>query len=98
VGVGEGEFVEVVDVRDAKIERRGEDDRLGRRVAEEVERDDAAAEEELFGDGAGDEVAVAHPRAQGWEQVGRVDALDQDFLEEGAQEKNRRQQDGGGEG
>ena len=88
--VGQGEFVEVVDVRDAEVERGQEDClRGGGDAGEEVEGDDEGAEDQLFGDGAGDVVPVADPAGERFEdelaalEVVEV-VLDDDFLEERA--------------
>lgn len=52
VRVGEGVFVKVVDVRDAEVEGRQEDDVGGRDVREEVQGREEGAEDEFFGYGA----------------------------------------------
>lgn len=57
-GVGQAEFVEVMQVGDAEVEW-GEEDKgavRGGGGREEVQGDDGGAEEEFFGDGAGEVV------------------------------------------
>lgn len=52
VGVGESELVEVVDMGDAEVERREEDDAARGDVCEDMEGDYGGAEHDFFGYGA----------------------------------------------
>lgn len=65
MGMGEGEFIQVMDVGDAKVERGEEDDPGGLDVGEEMERDEEGAEENLLSDGASDVVSEADTAAEG---------------------------------
>jgi hypothetical protein len=96
--VGECELVEVVDVSDAEVERRDESGGLGGDVGKEVEWHEDGAEEDFFGDGAGDVVAVADPREQRCHGGGGVDAFDDETFEEGAREECERQEEWRDEG
>lgn len=57
--VGEAEFIEVMDVRDAEVERGEEGDVGGGEAGEEVEGDQHGAKEDFFCQGAGDVVPEA---------------------------------------
>ena len=61
VGVGEGEFVEMVDVCDAEVERCDEGYCCGADFSEEVDGDEDGPEEDFFCGGTGNVVAVANP-------------------------------------
>lgn len=52
MGMGEGVFIEMVDVGDAKVERGQEDEADGREVGDQVQGHEEGAEQELFRDGA----------------------------------------------
>lgn len=52
VRVREAEFVEVVDMGDAKVQRGDEDHMAGRDTRQQVQRDNGRAEHDLLGDGA----------------------------------------------
>ena len=93
VGVGESEFVEVMDVGDAEVEGRDEDCGGGGDVGEEVDGDEDRAEEDFFCDGASDEVAIADPGEEGCGGGGGVDAFDEEALEEGAGEEGEGQEE-----
>jgi len=61
VGVGESEFVEVVDMCDAEVKWCDDGCCGWTDFSEEVDGDEDGAEEHFFSDGASDEVAVADP-------------------------------------
>jgi hypothetical protein len=61
VGVGEREFVEVVDMCDAEVKWCDEGCCGWFDISEEVDGDEDRAEEDFFSDGASNEVAVADP-------------------------------------
>lgn len=52
VGMGEAKLIEVVHMRDAKVQRRDEDDPAGRDMRQKMQRDNSRAEHNLLGDGA----------------------------------------------
>lgn len=101
--VGEAEFIEVVDVGDAEIERRNKGRRGGGDIGEEVEGNKYGAEEDFLRDRAGHVVAVANPREKGGGGRRGLDTFDEEALEEGPSEEgegeeerreDRRQVDG----
>lgn len=52
VRVRQAVLVQMMNVRDAEVERRQEDDVARGQQGEEVQRDDGGAEDDFFGDGA----------------------------------------------
>ena len=94
VRVGEGELVEVVDVGDGEVERGDEGGGGGGDGGEEVQGHEDGAEEDLFGDGACDVVAVADPGEEGGGEGGGGDAFDEQALEEGPGEEGGGEEEG----
>jgi hypothetical protein len=91
--MGEGKLVEVVDVGDAEVERGDESGGFWGDVGQEVEGHQDGAEEDFFGDGPGDVVAVADPREQCCRGGGGIDAFDDEAFEERAREEGERQEE-----
>jgi hypothetical protein len=87
VGVCKRELVEMVDVGDAEVERCDEGCRRWGDFGEEVDGNEDGAEEDFFGDGAGNVVTVTNPREKGCGGSGGVDAFNEEAFEEGPREE-----------
>lgn len=75
LGMSDPELIEMMDVSDAEVQRRQEDDLLAGELGQNMERDDERSPDKLFARRTHNVVPIAYPTAEGLYHISTSDPI-----------------------